>query len=52
MVWTRPGLDEMDRRLLRVIIEHFDGGPSRFSTRSAPRWQNRVTTIEDVTSPF
>jgi Holliday junction DNA helicase RuvB len=45
------GLDEMDRRLLRVIAEHFSGGPVGLETLSAALAEPR-DTIEDVYEPF
>jgi Holliday junction DNA helicase RuvB len=45
------GLDEMDRRLLRVIIEHYDGGPVGIDTLAAALSEPR-DTIEDVYEPY
>jgi Holliday junction DNA helicase RuvB len=45
------GLDEMDRRLLTVIIEHYDGGPVGVDTLAAALSEPR-DTIEDVYEPF
>ncbi len=45
------GLDEMDRRLLRTIIEHFDGGPVGVETIAAALAEPR-DTIEDVYEPY
>jgi Holliday junction DNA helicase RuvB len=45
------GLDEMDRRLLMVIIEHYDGGPVGVDTLAAALSEPR-DTIEDVYEPF
>jgi holliday junction DNA helicase RuvB len=45
------GLDEMDRRLLQVIIEHYDGGPVGIDTLAAALSEPR-DTIEDVYEPF
>lgn len=45
------GLDEMDRRLLGVIIEHYDGGPVGIDTIAAALSEPR-DTIEDVYEPF
>ncbi|MBM4363074.1 MAG: Holliday junction branch migration DNA helicase RuvB, partial [Deltaproteobacteria bacterium] len=44
------GLDEMDRRLLRVIIEHYDGGPVGIETLAAAVAEPR-DTVEDVHEP-
>ena len=45
------GLDEMDRRLLLVIIDHYDGGPVGVETLAAALAEPR-DTIEDVYEPF
>lgn len=45
------GLDEMDRRLLRVIIDHYRGGPVGIDTLSAALSEPR-DTLEDVYEPF
>lgn len=45
------GLDEMDRRLLRVVIEHYDGGPVGVETLAAALSEPR-DTIEDVYEPY
>ena len=45
------GLDEMDRRLLLVIVEHYDGGPVGIDTLAAALSEPR-DTIEDVYEPF
>jgi Holliday junction DNA helicase RuvB len=45
------GLDEMDRRLLNVIIEHYDGGPVGIDTMAAALSEPR-DTIEDVYEPY
>lgn len=45
------GLDEFDRRFLRLIIEKFDGGPVGIETLSAATNEER-DTIEDVYEPF
>jgi Holliday junction DNA helicase RuvB len=45
------GLDDMDRRLLLVIIEHYDGGPVGVDTIAAALSEPR-DTIEDVYEPF
>jgi Holliday junction DNA helicase RuvB len=47
----RMGLDEMDRRYLRTIIEKFDGGPVGVETLSAAIGESR-DTIEDVYEPY
>jgi Holliday junction DNA helicase RuvB len=45
------GLDENDRRLLRAIIELFQGGPVGLSTLAASLAEE-VDAIEDVYEPF
>jgi Holliday junction DNA helicase RuvB len=45
------GFDAMDRRLLRTIIEKFDGGPVGIDSLAAAIGEERGT-IEDVLEPF
>jgi Holliday junction DNA helicase RuvB len=45
------GLDDMDRRLLRVIIDSYDGGPVGVETLAAALAEPR-DTIEDVYEPY
>ena len=45
------GFDTMDRRLLRLIIEHFDGGPVGVESIAASLSEERGT-VEDVLEPF
>lgn len=45
------GLDEMDRRLLHVIIDHYQGGPVGVETLAAALAEPR-DTIEDVYEPY
>jgi Holliday junction DNA helicase RuvB len=45
------GFDEMDRRILRTIIEKFEGGPVGIETIAAAIGEPR-DTIEDVYEPF
>jgi Holliday junction DNA helicase RuvB len=45
------GLDEMDRRYLRIIIEHYKGGPVGVDTLAAALSEPR-DTLEDVYEPF
>ncbi len=45
------GLDEMDRKYLRVIIEHYEGGPVGIETLAAALSEPR-DTLEDVYEPF
>jgi len=45
------GLDEVDRRVLRTIIEKFDGGPVGLTTIAAAT-SEEVDTVEDVYEPY
>ena len=45
------GLDNSDRRMLRTIIEFYDGGPVGLDTLAATIGEEAVT-IEDVYEPF
>lgn len=45
------GLDHMDQKLIRTIIEKFDGGPVGISTLSAAISEEKET-IEDVYEPY
>ncbi|WP_372015700.1 Holliday junction branch migration DNA helicase RuvB [Pseudoxanthomonas sp. 10H] len=45
------GFDELDRRLLRTIIEHFDGGPVGVESLAASLSEERGT-LEDVIEPY
>ncbi|HHN65374.1 MAG TPA: Holliday junction branch migration DNA helicase RuvB [Nitrospirae bacterium] len=45
------GLDEMDRRLLRTIIEKYGGGPVGIDTLAASLREDKET-IEDVYEPY
>ena len=45
------GLDEMDWGLMRIIIDHFDGGPVGVASLSAALGEER-STIEDVIEPY
>lgn len=47
----RIGLDEMDRSLLRAIIELYDGGPVGLETIAAALGEESVT-LEDVCEPY
>jgi Holliday junction DNA helicase RuvB len=47
----RVGLDEMDRSLLRTVIEKFDGGPVGLTSLAAAVAEES-STIEDVYEPF
>lgn len=45
------GLDQMDRKLLSVLIEHFSGGPVGVKTL-AVACSEEVRTIEDIYEPY
>jgi Holliday junction DNA helicase RuvB len=45
------GLDDMDARVLRTIIEKFDGGPVGISTIAAAVGED-ASTIEEVYEPY
>ena len=45
------GFDELDRRLLRTIIDHFDGGPVGVDSLAAALSEERGT-LEDVIEPY
>jgi holliday junction DNA helicase RuvB len=45
------GLDEIDRKLLRTIIEKFDGGPVGVNTLAAATSEER-STLEDIYEPY
>jgi Holliday junction DNA helicase RuvB len=45
------GLDEMDRRYLSVVIDHYDGGPVGVEALAAALAEPR-DTLEDVLEPF
>ena len=45
------GLDDLDRRFLRSIIEKFDGGPVGLDTLAAMLGHER-DTLEDVVEPY
>jgi Holliday junction DNA helicase RuvB len=45
------GFDSLDRRLLKLIIEHFDGGPVGVESIAAALSEERGT-VEDVLEPF
>ena len=47
----RAGLDEMDRRYLTVVIDHYDGGPVGVEALAAALAEPR-DTLEDVIEPF
>jgi len=45
------GLDQMDRRLLIALIDHYNGGPAGLDTLAASIAEER-DTIEDVLEPY
>ncbi|MCF6288334.1 MAG: Holliday junction branch migration DNA helicase RuvB [Proteobacteria bacterium] len=45
------GLDEMDRRFLKILVEQFDGGPVGVNSLAASLSEERGT-IEDVVEPY
>ena len=45
------GLDNTDRRMLRTIIDYYDGGPVGLETLSATIGEEAVT-LEDVYEPY
>ena len=45
------GFDELDRRLLRLIVENFDGGPVGVESLAAALSEERGT-LEDVIEPY
>jgi len=47
----KNGLDEMDRRILRLMFEKYDGGPVGIETLSAALGEE-AETLEEVYEPF
>ena len=47
----QAGLDEMDRKYLQVVIDHYDGGPVGVDALAAALAEPR-DTLEDVVEPF
>jgi len=45
------GFDELDRRLLRTMVEYFDGGPVGIESLAAALSEERGT-LEDVVEPY
>ena len=45
------GFDELDRRLLRTIVQNFDGGPVGVESLAAALSEERGT-LEDVIEPY
>ena len=46
-----PAFDDMDRRLLTTIIDHYNGGPVGIETLAAALSEPR-DTLEDVYEPY
>lgn len=47
----KSGLDQLDRRLMQVLIERFNGGPAGVDNLAAAIGEEK-TTIEDVLEPY
>jgi Holliday junction DNA helicase RuvB len=45
------GLDEVDRRMLQTLIQHYDGGPAGLGALAASIGEDRGT-LEDLYEPF
>ena len=45
------GFDELDRRVLRIMVDYFDGGPVGIESLAAALSEERGT-LEDVVEPF
>lgn len=45
------GLDEMDKRLLEVLVDHYEGGPVGLSTLAVALGEER-STLEEVYEPY
>ena len=45
------GLDEMDKKILKIIVEHYDGGPVGINTLAAAL-SEEAHTLEEVYEPF
>jgi Holliday junction DNA helicase RuvB len=45
------GLDEMDKKILKLLIDHYDGGPVGINTLSVAL-SEEAHTIEEVYEPF
>ncbi len=48
---TPPGLDEMDKRMLRAMAENYGGGPVGMSTIAVAVGEE-AETLEEVHEPF
>ena len=51
MAIDQYGLDDLDRRLLKVIAENFSGGPVGLGTLAAAV-QEEAGTIEEIFEPY
>ncbi len=51
MAIDKYGLDDLDRRFLKVIIEHYNGGPVGVNTIAAAL-QEEVGTVEEIIEPY
>jgi len=51
MAIDQYGLDDLDRRLLKVIIDNFKGGPVGLNTLAAAV-QEEAGTIEEIIEPY
>ena len=45
------GLDEMDKRILEVLIDHYEGGPAGLNAIAAAVGEES-STIEEVYEPY
>ncbi|KAG1305319.1 hypothetical protein G6F62_015599 [Rhizopus arrhizus] len=45
------GFDELDRRLLKTMVDYFDGGPVGIESLAAALSEERGT-LEDVVEPY
>uniref|UniRef100_UPI0023EEC029 Holliday junction DNA helicase RuvB C-terminal domain-containing protein n=1 Tax=Enterobacter hormaechei TaxID=158836 RepID=UPI0023EEC029 len=45
------GFDELDRRLLKMMVDYFDGGPVGIESLAAALSEERGT-LEDVVEPY
>ena len=51
MAIDKYGLDDIDRRLLKVLVDNFNGGPVGLNTLAAAL-QEEAGTIEDIFEPY
>jgi len=45
------GFDELDRKILSVLIEHYDGGPAGLNALAAAVGEERAT-LETIVEPY